>query len=260
MALINSRDMPLDALRSWGESAAVGAKFWTTGAAFVTAYFALNLLTQWHEFDRLGITLWSPDDGLSLALLLESVAFAPFVFVGAVLVDLSITGVHRSIGLTIGAELSLTVAYVGLALVLKNTLKFDIRQFKLPDVVAFLLLVPIGAAVSAFVYCGVLYLGGDLASDKVLMAMGHCWIGDAFGIITVIPGVTSVFVYLSTPRGGRLSGQTLSQSSYLYWACASDSGLSLGSAIDCIICSICFFCRSSGWRCGKGTLALRWRW
>jgi two-component system, LuxR family, sensor kinase FixL len=209
MALINSRDLPLQALRSWRGAAAISTKFWTTGAAFIAVYFAVNLLTQWHEFDRLGITLWSPDDGLSLALLLESVAFAPFVFVGAVLVDLSITGVHRSIGVTMAAELSLTVAYVGLALVLKNALKFNIRHFKLPDVVAFLLLVPIGAAASSFVYCGVLYLGGDLSSDIVLMAMGHCWIGDALGIITIIPAITSVFVYLSTPRGARLSGQTL---------------------------------------------------
>ena len=80
MALMNSHDMPLQSLRSWGGLAAVGAKFWGTGAAFVAIYFALNLLTEWHEFDRLGITLWSPDDGLSLALLIESVAFAPFVF------------------------------------------------------------------------------------------------------------------------------------------------------------------------------------
>ena len=60
--------------------AAVGPRFWGTGAAFVAIYLALNLLTEWHEFDRLGITLWSPDDGLSLALLIESLAFAPFVF------------------------------------------------------------------------------------------------------------------------------------------------------------------------------------
>ena len=116
-------------------------------------YFALNLLTEWHEFDRLGITLWSPDDGLSLALLIESLAFAPFVFLGAVLVDLSIVGVHRSIGVTVAAELFLTITYFGLAFFLKNTLKFDIRQFRLPDVVTFLLLVPTGAALSAFVYC-----------------------------------------------------------------------------------------------------------
>ena len=178
MALMNSHDMPLQSHRSWGGLAAVGPRFWGTGAAFIAVYFALNLLTEWHEFDRLGITLWSPDDGLSLALLIESVAFAPFVFLAAVLVDLSIAGVHRSIGVTMAAELFLTIAYVGLALILKNTLKFDIRQFRLPDVVAFLLLIPAGAALSAFIYCGVLYLGGELSSDKVFVAMVHCWIGD----------------------------------------------------------------------------------
>ena len=188
--------------------AAVGLRFWRTGAAFIAAYLALNLLTEWHEFDRLGITLWSPDDGLSLALLIESLAFAPFVFLGAVLVDLSIVGVHRSFGVTVTAELFLTITYFGLAFFLKNTLKFGVRQFRLPDIVAFLLLVPVGAALSAFVYCGVLYLGGELSSDKVFVAMGHYWIGDALGIITVIPTATAMIVYLSMPRW-RLSGHTL---------------------------------------------------
>src|ERR1700722_17575422 len=168
MVLMNSYDMPLLSLRSSGGLAAVGPRFWVTGAAFIAVYCALNLLTEWHEFDRLGITLWSPDDGLSLALLIENLAFAPFVFLAAVLVDLSIAGLHRSLGVTLAAELSLTMTYVGLAFLLKNTLKFDIRQFRLPDVVAFLVLVPAGAALSAFVYCGVLYLGGGLSSDKIL--------------------------------------------------------------------------------------------
>ena len=191
-------------------------RFWGTGAAFIAAYFALNLLTEWHEFDRLGITLWSPDDGLSLALLIENVAFAPFVFLAAVLVDLSIAGVHRSIGVTVAAELCLTITYVGLAFVLKNTLKFDIRQFRLPDVVAFLLLVPAGAALSAFIYCGVLYLGGELSSDKVFVAMVHCWIGDALGIITVIPAATAALHILRRHRG---AGQAILclPSSFSYW-------------------------------------------
>src|ERR1700749_2004985 len=142
MALMNSHDMPLQSHRSWTGLAAVGPKFWGTGAAFIAIYFALNLLTEWHEFDRLGITLWSPDDGLSLALLLENVAFAPFVFLAAVLGDLAIAGGQRKIGGTMAAELCLTLAYVGLGLVIRNTLKFDIRKFRLPDVVAFLLLIP----------------------------------------------------------------------------------------------------------------------
>jgi len=108
---------------------------------------------------------------------------------------------------TVAAELCLTIAYVGLAFVLKNTLKFDIRQFRLPDVVAFLLLIPAGAALSAFIYCGVLYLGGGLSSDKVFVAMVHCWIGTALGIVTVIPATTAVFTYASPPW--RWSGYTL---------------------------------------------------
>ena len=208
MALMNSHVTPLQSLRPWGGLAAVGPKFWGTGAAFIAVYFALNLLTEWHEFDRLGITLWSPDDGLSLALLLESVAFAPFVFFGAVLVDLSIAGVHRSIGVTMAAELSLTITYVSLAFVLKNQLNFNIRQFRLPDVVTFLLFIPAAATLSSFIYCGVFYLGGELSADKVFVAIGHCWIGVALGMITIIPATTAVFSSLSTPPW-RWSGYTL---------------------------------------------------
>ncbi|HEY1782902.1 MAG TPA: ATP-binding protein [Roseiarcus sp.] len=205
---MNSRDAPLQPPQSWGGVALAAPRFWLTGASFILAYLALNVLTEWHQFDRLGITLWSPDDGLSLALLLESVAFAPFVFLGAVLVDLFIASVHRSIGVTLTAELFLTIAYVGFASILRHTIKFNIRQFRLPDVVAFLLLVPAGAAVSALIYCGVLYLGGELSHDKLLVAMAHYWIGDALGIITVIPAVTAMFMDL--PRlGRRWSGYTL---------------------------------------------------
>ena len=208
MALINSHDMPLQSVRSWGGLGAAGPKFWGTGAAFVAVYFALNLLTEWHEFDRLGITLWSPDDGLSLALLIESVAFAPFVFLGAVLVDLLIPGVSRSIGVTMTAEFFLTIVYVSLALILKNKLKFNLRRFRLPNVVTFLLFIPIGAALASVIYCAALYLGGELSADKLLIAMGHYWIGDALGVVTIIPAATAVFTYLSVPHW-RWSGYTL---------------------------------------------------
>jgi two-component system, LuxR family, sensor kinase FixL len=208
MALMNSRDALLQSPQSWGGLASAAPRFWATGAAFIVVYLALNVLTEWHEFDRLGITLWSPDDGLSLALLIESVAFAPFVFLGAVLVDLLIASVHRSIGVTVTAELFLTIAYVGFALILRNTLKFNIRQFRLPDVVGFLLIVPAGAAISALIYCGVLYFGNELPHDRVFVAMAHYWIGDALGIITIIPAVTAIFMYLPRPNR-RWSSPTL---------------------------------------------------
>jgi two-component system sensor kinase FixL len=74
--------------------------------------------------------------------------------------------------------------------------------------VTFLLFIPAAATLSSLLYCGVLYLGNELSADKVLVAIGHCWIGVALGIITIIPATTALFVYLSPPRR-RLSGYTL---------------------------------------------------
>ena len=125
MALENFQGAPLQRTLFRGIAGAVRPKFWRTGIAFLAIYLALNVLTEWHEFDRLGITLWSPDNGLSLALLIESAAFAPFVFVGAVLSDVFIAGVQHSIYLTAAAEFLLTIAYVGLASVLRDKAEFQ---------------------------------------------------------------------------------------------------------------------------------------
>ena len=69
-------------------------RFWLTGIGFLAVYLACNKVTEWHQFDGLAITLWSPDNGLSLLLLTEGAVFAPFVFLAAVLTDVFITGVH----------------------------------------------------------------------------------------------------------------------------------------------------------------------
>src|SRR5579863_7704912 len=122
MAVVNSRDAATQSLGLWVGSSAAHLKFWATGAAFIAVYFAINLLTEWHDFDRLGITLWSPDNGLSLALLIESAAFAPFVFLGAVLTDTFIASVHHSIYVTVAAELLSTIVYVVLASILRYKL------------------------------------------------------------------------------------------------------------------------------------------
>jgi two-component system sensor kinase FixL len=209
MALARFRGVLAQLSSLFGIFGSIGAKFWRTGIAFLAIYLTLNALTEWHEFDRLGITLWSPDNGLSLALLSEGAAFAPFVFVGAVLSDVFIAGVQHSFHLTVAAEFLLTITYVGLASVLRDKLKFNVRQNKLPDIVAFLIFIPVGAVFSSFVYCGALYLGGALSIDKFFVATRHFWIGDTLGMVTIIPLVTSVFIFLSKPRR-RLSGYTLS--------------------------------------------------
>ena len=155
MALMNAHDMALRSRRVLDRfGCGLATPFWAIGAAFIAVYFALNLLTEWHEFDRLGGG-WSPDDGLkSGAADLECRFCAVAFFLAAVLVDLSIAGLHRSLGVTMAAELSLTITYVGLAFVLKNALKLSVWRFlRFPDLVTILLVIsPLGAWHSSFIY------------------------------------------------------------------------------------------------------------
>ena len=72
---------------------------------------------------------------VSLLLLTEGAVFAPFVFLGAVLTDVFITGAHHSLSVTIAAELVATVGYAGLAAILRHKLKFNPRRVRLADVV-----------------------------------------------------------------------------------------------------------------------------
>jgi uncharacterized protein VirK/YbjX len=188
--------MPLQPPQSWGTSDA-GPKFWRTGIAFLAFYLALNLLTEWYDVDRFGITLWSPDNGLSLAVLIESITFAPFVFTGAVLVDLFVAGVHRSVYVTAAAELILTAVYVSLALLVRKKLKFNLRQIRWADAVALFALIPAGAALSSFLYCAVLYLCGAFPLDKSFFAMRQFWIGDTLGMMTVVLAIIPAFIILS---------------------------------------------------------------
>ena len=196
----DQRELTLRSTWFFGRSRLANPKFWLTGIAFLALYLACNKLTTWHQFDGLAITLWSPDNGLSLLLLTEGAVFAPFVFLAAVLTDVFIAGVRHSFYVTVAVELVATIGYVGLAAVLRHKLKFDPRRVRLGDVVALVIFVPAGTTLTALSYCGVLYLGGALPADQFYTAMRYFWIGDTVGIITIIPAATSVFAFLSNAR------------------------------------------------------------
>ena len=67
------------------------AQYGLIGGAFIAAYLGLEWLTRVHELEALGITLWNPAKALSLGLLLlKGVAYAPVLFLAALLADLFI--------------------------------------------------------------------------------------------------------------------------------------------------------------------------
>ena len=209
----------------FGEPRPDSFNYWLTGFVFLVLYFVLSKLTTFHQMDGFGITLWSPDNGLSLLRLLQGPIFAPFVVMGAVLTDLFIVRVHHSFYLVVAAESVLTVCYIGIAAGLRHMLKFDPRRVGLIDVVKLLIFVPNCTVLTSFLYCAVLYLGGALPADMFLTAMRHFWVGDVVGIITIISVATSVIAFFSKPISHWSNYTFVSWSVFILGTCVAFAAL-----------------------------------
>jgi two-component system, LuxR family, sensor kinase FixL len=202
-----------------GVSNLATSKFWLTGIAFLVAYLFLNILTVRYQFHDLGITLWSPDNGLSVLLLIEGAEFAPFVLIGGVLADVLINNVHHNIYVTVFAETALTLAYTAFAAVLRDILNFSPRRTSLSGVIAMLSAVPVGAMATSMIYCGTLYLTESLPVDQVVSALRHFWIGDAVGMIVIIPAASAAFILLSKARWNWRRNEVLNWSVFIVASC-----------------------------------------
>ena len=130
-------------------------------------------------------------------LLVESVAFAPFVFAGAVLVDIYIAGVQRSIYVIVASELLLAGVYVNLALIVRKKIKSRLSQLTLADVGGLLIIIPIGAMFSSLTYSTVLYISEAFPLHDLFIVIYRFMLGDILGIITIIPAIILIFMTLS---------------------------------------------------------------
>jgi hypothetical protein len=91
----------------------------------------------------------------------------------------------------------LTACYVGLGGVSRQNLNFKIREIRLRDVVVLLIFLPAGAALT-FPLRGA--VSRRFASGgSVFRGDASLCIGDAVGMITVVPTVTALFAFLSMP-------------------------------------------------------------
>ena len=198
--ILERRPSTLQSAWSAGASDPTGPEFWLLGLAFLAAYLLLNMLTARYQFQSLGITLWSPDDGLAILLLMQSAQYAPFVLVGAILADIFISHVQHSLYVVVIAETLLTIGYAVFALGLRDAIRFDPRRTDLANVLSMLAAVPAGSIVTSAIYCCVLYFAGALPAGQFVSALRQFWIGDAVGIIVVISAATAVYSLISEPR------------------------------------------------------------
>lgn len=156
--------------------------------AFTAAYLGLEGLTRVHELEALGITLWNPVKALSVGLLLiKGVAYAPVLFLAALLADLFIYAAGKSVASSVATSAVVAIGYATLALTLVRGLGFAMKRTDLRNVIGLLVVVPAGTFIIASFYCGFLVLFGDLALRQYWAAVRHLWVGDTVGIIILLP-------------------------------------------------------------------------
>jgi two-component system, LuxR family, sensor kinase FixL len=176
------------------------ARYFVIATAYLIAYLAINVITNSRQFHESGITLWSPDNGLSLLLLIESTYFAPIVLLASILTDVFVNNVRHSIYVVVASELVLTWGYLLIAIVLRDVFHFDTRATTYKNMIAVLAVVPASAAVSGILYCSVLYFTGALPSTQIYYAASNFWIGDTVGMIVVLPAATAIHDIISRAR------------------------------------------------------------
>lgn len=164
------------------------AQYSLIGGIFTAAYLGLEWLTRVHELEGLGITLWNPVKALSLGLLLlKGVAYAPVLFLAALLVDLFIYGAAKSVTSTVATSAVVALGYAALAAGLTRGLGFAVGRSDLRNVIALLVTVPAGTFVIACLYCGFLVWFDDLPARQYWEAVLHLWVGDTVGIVIILP-------------------------------------------------------------------------
>ena len=111
-------------------------------ALFVIGYLFINVVTSFHRYADTPITLWSPDNALSLLLLIELSVYAPAVFLASFLADGFWLYSKESILTFTASELLITLNYVGVAILLREGFGYDFRKATYSNVIRLIAIVP----------------------------------------------------------------------------------------------------------------------
>ena len=172
-------------------------RYLALGLAYFVAYFALNCITETRSLGGAAITLWSPDNALSVMLAMESWTFTPLVFAAQLFCDFWFGHVHSSAAGVVCAEATLAAGYLGMGMALRHGFGLDIRNLRPRDLVAVMAVTPLGATLTGLVYCGALTAAGDIDPQRFLSVYAGFWIGDAAAMGILIPATGALFRVLA---------------------------------------------------------------
>jgi PAS domain S-box-containing protein len=154
---------------------------------YIVLYLTLDRFSFIEAQHGIGITPWSPSGGLALALLiLKGLRWSPAVFAAEVLSSATLPEVTIPSAPIFIAALVVTGGYAGAAAVLRR-IGFEPGLHRTSDVALLIVVTIASSGLAACGYVAAYAAAGVVPWSGFFNAVVHYWIGDAIGIIVLVP-------------------------------------------------------------------------
>ena len=154
---------------------------------YIALYLTLDRFSFIEAQHGIGITPWSPSAGLAVALLIvKGLRWSPAVFTAELLSAATLAEVSLPSATIVIAALTVTGGYAGATAVLRH-LGFEASLHKASDVALLIVLTITSSGLAACGYVATYAAAGVVPWSGFPDAVVHYWIGDAIGIIVIVP-------------------------------------------------------------------------
>jgi signal transduction histidine kinase len=161
---------------------------WVVALGYVVAFLLLDWVSFIRPFEGLNITPWNPQPALAIALLLRQPRWLGLVWLSLLTAELAVRGVPSDWFVTLAATGALALSYAAVARALRIRLERTLSLISRRDLLWFTTIVIAGTLLSASVYVGTFAVAGRMpSSNPVLEAILRYWIGDAVGVVVLLP-------------------------------------------------------------------------
>ena len=154
---------------------------------YIALYLTLDRFSFIEAQHGIGITPWSPSAGLAVALLIvKGLRWSPVLFAAELLSAATLPEVSLPSVTVVIAALAVTGGYAGATAVLR-CLGFEASLHRTSDVALLIVVTITSSGVAACGYVATYSAAGVVPWSGFLDAVIHYWIGDAIGIIVIVP-------------------------------------------------------------------------
>ena len=166
---------------------------------FTASYVSLDWVSFIHPLHGIGITPWSPADGLSVAVLLVGgYCWAVALFVATLVSSLLLAEVPVGVGALLLGSTIIAAGYGIGAELLRRLWHFSVSLTRPSDLILLLAMALTAPALVAMAYVAVYATTGLVPWSRFGEAASQFWIGDAIGVAVLAPFLLVVRDWLQT--------------------------------------------------------------